>query len=153
MNSQPNTRRLILWIDDDQELLRQQRAFIQEKGYDVRMLADVDEAIKMIQDKGEEITGVIIDVMMSPGATLRKRNHNGGLMTGIVLIEYLKENDLITTKAPPPPRCFIFTHRRDVSSARKARNLGFKYFHKHDYKGSNVMKLVDQEFGRAGAQQ
>ena len=71
----------------------------------------------------------------SPGTVLRKRDHNGGLKTGIVLIEYLKEENLITTEAPPPPRCFIFTHRRDVNSARKVRSLGFKYFHKHDYLG------------------
>ena len=66
MNSTNDARRLILWVDDDQELLRQQRAFIQEHGYDVRMLADVDEAIRMIRDQAKEITGIIIDVMTVP---------------------------------------------------------------------------------------
>ena len=74
-------------------------------------------------------------------------------MTGIVLIEYLKEENLITTEASPPPRCFIFTHRRDVNSARKVRSLGFRYFHKHDYLGSDVIRLVRQEFEKPGIQQ
>ena len=63
------------------ELLRQQRLYLEEAGFEVRSEADVDAAIEYLRTNKENVGGVIIDVMMSPGDTLRPLDHQHGYAT------------------------------------------------------------------------
>ena len=85
------SKKIILWIDDDTELLRQQRLYLEESGFEVRSEADVDAAIEYLRKDRAKVSGVIIDVMMSPGVTLRSFDHQQGLKTGYALLKYLVE--------------------------------------------------------------
>lgn len=134
----------ILWIDDDVDLLRQQRFYLEGIGCEVVDIEDVDRAIELIEQDAERYRGIILDCMMSPGKRLRRYDHNAGLRTGLVLLDYLIEHKLVLQGGWP--RLFIFTYRIDVNDLRETEQKGFKYHQKQDYPGSKIQELVREEF-------
>jgi len=132
----------IIWIDDDDDLIRPQRENLESIGYQVQVTPDVDLAIDLIRKSPIEIKGAIVDVMMDTGKTLRDEDHDAGLRTGLVLCQMLRREDRC-----PPPRVFIFTHRNDPKAAGEFRDLGINYYKKQHYKGNAICDLVEKEFG------
>lgn len=133
----------ILWIDDDLDLLRPQRLNLIDLGYNVLIESNIDHAMAKIDTDREQIRGLIIDLMMNPGALLRSRGHQGGLRTGLFFVEYLSKERRIDNL-----RMFVFTHRFDPEAAEKLRlQFGIGYFQKQDYKGAAIVELVQSEFG------
>ena len=64
------TKKRILWVDDEIDLLRAHVRLLQEKGYDVEIATNGEDAIEMAREKGYDL--VFLDEMM-PGI--------GGLQT------------------------------------------------------------------------
>jgi len=134
--------RQIIWIDDDIELLRPQVRNLTDYGYEIAIEPDVDVALRIVQSEMDHVGGVILDVMMNPGKILRERAHQGGLKTGLMLLEYLSESDTLRKI-----KIFILTHRHCPESQDAARRLGISYHQKQDFKGSQICSLVEREFG------
>ena len=137
----------IVWIDDDIDMLRQQKAYLEEAGYMVKQEEDVDNAIDYLMHNAGGVLGIIVDCMMSPGRALQGGEHQAGLRTGLVLLNYLMDRGVV--RQAGPPFLFIYTHRLDAQAAEGVREKGFNYYQKQDYAGSKIKRLVDQEFGRS----
>ena len=133
--------KLIIWVDDDNDLIQPQSEYLQENGYHVVIVPDVDQAIDIISRSRSLIYGIILDVMMNPGTILRNEPHNGGLTTGLALFYYLREQHIC-----PPVRAFIFTHRSDPEAANELAAFGISYHQKQHYKGKAICALVEREF-------
>lgn len=131
----------ILWIDDDGDLLESQKKNLTERGYKVVIESDVDKAIDYINNNSTNLIGIIFDVMMNPGITLKDYETQGGLRTGIVLIDYLHERKLIDGV-----RCFVFTHRIDPVAVKHLGDIGISYKQKQKNKGKKIITLVEELF-------
>lgn len=132
----------IIWVDDDNDLIRPQSSSLLDCGYLVDVVPDVDAAIAMIKSSYPELIGIILDVMMNPGKELRDEQHMGGLVTGLVLYRYLNQKNLC-----PPLKAFVFSHRHDPKARTNLQKMGVNYYQKQHYKGRAICDLVKQEFG------
>lgn len=132
----------IIWVDDDNDLIRPQRRGLQDDGYRVQVIPDVDHAITIISEEKDGIGGIILDVMMNPGTELRNTPHLGGLLTGLRLFELLRDRGLC-----PPIKTFFFTHRLDPDAADSLATYGVSYHQKQHHKGKAICALVRREFG------
>lgn len=139
---------VIVWIDDDKELLSQQRKALENRGYEVHQFVDVDAAIDFLKAKSDGILGVIVDVMMSPGRILRDRVDDGGLTTGLALVHYCLDQKLL--KVDSSPRAIIFSYRADPMAAENMQKLGVGYFQKQDFMGRAICDLVSEQFKHEG---
>ena len=134
----------IIWVNDDHEWLRNQKDHILSIGYGVEIIPEVDVALEEIQRKKDILAGIILDVMMNPGETLSQRDHDQGLKTGLVVLEYLEELQIL--RKSRYPGLFIFTHRLDPDAARAIQEKGYGYHQKQDFLGTKIIKLVRDEF-------
>lgn len=132
----------VIWVDDDNELIRPQSVSLADRGYEIDVIPDVDVAIASIKHNRSSVLGVILDVMMNPGVELRSEPHMGGLVTGLVLFRYLRRCQLC-----PPIKAFVFTHRHDPQARHELEKLGVSYYKKQHYKGRALCDLVEKEFG------
>ncbi len=138
-----NKPRTILWVDDDNDLLKHNRSNLLDAGYAVDVESNVDVAIEKMKDDAEKLKGVILDVMMNPGVTLRNHDHQGGLKTGLVLLTHIRREKILDGVS-----IFFFSHRVDGDAVEKAETMGVRYHQKQDYKGKKICDLVFEEFGK-----
>lgn len=142
ISHEKDQKRFILWIDDDLDLLRPQRLNLLDRGYNVIIEGDVDYALEKILSDLDSIQGLIIDVMMNPGARFRTLAHQGGLRTGLLLVDYLIKEKRLTSLP-----IFVFTHRFDPEAAERLRlEYRINYYQKQDFKGEAIVSLVREEF-------
>ena len=135
----------LVWVDDDHDLISPQSNALQDCGYIVDVVPDVDKAIAVIKKNCMQLRGIILDVMMNPGVTFRKENHVGGLLTGLILFKYLRTESLC-----PPLKAFVFSHRFDPDAKDQLSKFGVNYYQKQYYKGKSICDLVKAEFGSPG---
>lgn len=57
-------RKKILWVDDDTDIIKQGKEYLEGEGYNVLITTNGKEAIEIYQKQGEEINIVILDVDM-----------------------------------------------------------------------------------------
>jgi CheY-like chemotaxis protein len=133
----------ILWIDDDEDLLEPQRRNLEEAGYRIKICDGVDSAYSALRDRSHTFKGIILDVMLSPGALLANESVSGGLRTGIVFLERLQREKLLKEC-----RLFVFSHRGFLPDSEHVNSLGYKYHLKQDHMGAKIVNLVRAEFGR-----
>lgn len=58
----PETKKQILWIDDEIELLRPHIMFLQERGYDITPVPNAEDGLSMIQEKNFDL--ILLDEML-----------------------------------------------------------------------------------------
>lgn len=82
--------RKILWVDDDPATNEAFRDEIEEAGYLVDCARNPDEMWMFLSKHPDAYCGIIMDVLMPIGDTVDAERANGGLKTGLVLIEQLR---------------------------------------------------------------
>jgi len=82
---------MVLWVDDDSEYTL--ISFIhelQEKGFTVIVANNPDKMWEVLNEYGEKITGIIMDVMMPTGNSISSEAAQKGTQTGLRLIENIR---------------------------------------------------------------
>jgi CheY-like chemotaxis protein len=122
---------LILFIDDERRVMDSYREYLAMKvspeGYDVIFLDNIDPALGFLENRGDEIDLIILDVMMPTGTKLDREQTSDGLMTGVVFY------DLIRKKLPTLP-ILVFTNYSDEDVERRLQNdPNCRFLQKTDY--------------------
>lgn len=81
---------MILFIDDDERGMRPFRQALELCGYSVRWAADPDSAIAAVEELGNNIRLVILDMLMPTGEALSPAETEAGLTTGTALYPLLR---------------------------------------------------------------
>ncbi len=131
----------ILWIDDDRRYLRQQIQNLRDENFTIDFEPKIDSGRDKLINCSENYLGCILDVMMDPGDTYKSKEHMGGLVTGLLLAREVTKLKLL-----PKIKVVILSHRHDAQSVDEIRQLGIGYFDKHEYAGTNILKLVRENF-------
>ena len=82
---------MILFIDDEPQYVD---AFLQAfefSGIYSKIITTIDAAWSYINENPEEIDAIILDIMMSPGHLFSDFDSKGGLETGFLFIERMKD--------------------------------------------------------------
>ena len=58
----PETKKRILWIDDEIDLLRSHILFLQERGYDITPVPNAEDGISLIQERKFDL--ILLDEML-----------------------------------------------------------------------------------------
>ena len=103
MNPQPPVRRLVLIVDDDALLREYLAEVLQHAGHDTLGAGTAAEALRMIEERGDGIALVLLDIEM-PG------------MSGLALARLLREETTI-------PFMFL-SASDDAETARAAADAG-----------------------------
>lgn len=78
----------VLIVDDDDDALRLLATLLERNGYRVLTAPDAEAAIRVVEDKGESIDVVVLDLMMP------------GRMNGYELCDWLRRRDAVTREIP-----------------------------------------------------
>jgi len=78
-------RRTILWVDDDIYFISDIVGHVRDLGYDVIVANGPDEALSVFAQRRNEISLVVVDMMMPPGESLPHLETKGGYATGLAL--------------------------------------------------------------------
>lgn len=140
---------LILWIDDDGDILRHQCEYIRHQGHELIVERSVDHAVTIIQESRRCFDVIMIDLMLSSGKLLRHQINPGGVETGLVLVEWMFSNNLIKEKICNT-YCFIFTNRDNSAAKLWALRLGIDFKDKGAYKGTKILRAIHRESNSAG---
>lgn len=84
---------MILFIDDEPHYIRPYIQAFELKGFDVKVVNNVDEAWEIIESSQKDILAIIIDIMMPPGKLFDLESTKQGLRTGEAFIAKLKDLD------------------------------------------------------------
>ncbi|MEN8218660.1 MAG: hypothetical protein ABFS56_20275, partial [Pseudomonadota bacterium] len=79
---------MILWVDDDIDLTLE--PFIDEledEGYRVLRARTPEEMWSSLQDNFQNISGIIMDIMLPTGESIDANKSKMGILTGLVLLE------------------------------------------------------------------
>jgi CheY-like chemotaxis protein len=82
---------MILFIDDEPDLLKDYDKALRTLGFDVRWASDVEDGMKYFLEHKDEIEAVVLDIMMPPPAILGDRVTDFGLRTGERVLARIRE--------------------------------------------------------------
>ncbi|CUT00587.1 PglZ domain-containing protein, partial [Candidatus Kryptobacter tengchongensis] len=83
----------ILWIDDEIELLRSHILFLEQKGYDVSIATNGDDAIEFLREKGKDIDLILLDEIMPGKGGLQTLSEIKELFPGIPVVMVTKNEE------------------------------------------------------------
>lgn len=131
----------ILWVDDD---LFYYKSFEEElaEGFDVEIVRNADEFWKALTAHPPiYYAGIIIDIILPYGEMVKPDQAEGGLNTGIALIEMVKK-----TKAYKDIPMVIFT----IRDASDVDDVGKKYdipvFRKSQVRMEDFVETIKERF-------
>jgi len=108
LNQTKNTRRQILWVEDEIYFTRSLILNIEDlSGYKVLIAETCREALDHIKNPSGNISAVVLDVMMDPGDSLNLTETHAGYRTGLALARRIRELEhempiLAVTASPDP---------------------------------------------------
>ena len=85
---------MILWVDDD--TVASLRPYIDEltdAGYHVEIARDPDVMWHKLAIHSDKINCIIMDILLPTGNSVDRKEADSGYLTGLVLLEYLKNNN------------------------------------------------------------
>lgn len=122
---------MILFLDDEPRLMHSYKDYLQRKldpeGYKVIFHSKVDEALEFFERHINEIRLVILDIMMPTGDRLSGSRTNGGLTTGLLVYEKIRE------AAPNLPIIFFTNFSNDDEEKRLKQDRMCKFLQKGNY--------------------
>lgn len=129
----------VLFVDDDVKRMTSHVEMLEDAGYAVDLVSDVDETLQQVQEKGGEYACVILDIMMPPGrfgadATDRGRH------TGLPVLKEMRR------LAPDLP-IVVLTVIADPAVRRQAMELGAKAYLTKPCLPSDLVKAVRRHLG------
>ncbi len=82
----------ILFVDDEPRGIDSFLEELRFSGYQVTPKDDIDSAEQYLQQYHNKIQLVILDIMMPPGETLRAKDTDNGMKTGILFRNHIRSN-------------------------------------------------------------
>lgn len=115
---------MILFVDEEKRIMDSYKLELEIVGYEVVLEHNVDNALQTFQLKLDEISLVILDIMMPPG-NLGVNETNGGLRTGIRLYQEMRGK----SRGHP---IVIFTNVSDEEVEKQFRDEANCWFFRKD---------------------
>ena len=125
-----DTTKHILWLDDEPFVLKAHQEALQEHGYEVTLLRDVDAALLEIDKPELPYALVIWDLSLSPGRAFINHPTEHGMYTGRFFHDHLRQNH-------PTVPTLLFTYFRQFIPEWLAP-------HKHEYAFRKLDFLPEQ---------
>lgn len=130
---------MILFIDDERRYMEGYLLELQlSTKHNVMFQRDVDKAIDFFREHQNEISLLILDIMMSTGETFKEHEDEAGLKTGLHVLEYVK------TLKPKLP-VMVLSNVTDHHIKTTVRNTeGCSFYSKADYLPFQFVELVEK---------
>jgi CheY-like chemotaxis protein len=128
-----------MFIDDDPRRMGLYVEELREAGYEVVFHADVDTALTALEDAGEKVDLVVLDISMPPGNAFRFEDTVGGSRTGLPLYDKIRS-------FRPDVKVVAFTNvpdRRLAEHFSKEDLTVCRFIRKLDTLPSQFKELVD----------
>lgn len=127
----------ILWVDDDIKRLRVFVDEMQDEGYEIIQAETPEEMEAVLSRERQNIDLIIMDLMLPIGHRISPVKVNNGRLTGLFLIERIKENKALK-KIP----IILFTIISDSSVSNWCKNHNVKILRKADVLPSELCQHV-----------
>lgn len=95
---------MILLVDDDPRSIRPYADELEQRGFECVLLGSIDEALRLVSRRKEDLEFVVLDMMMPTGKAFANQAHEGGLRSGALLHQTLRA-------ALPEVPMMVFTNR------------------------------------------
>jgi CheY-like chemotaxis protein len=86
---------MILFIDDERRIMNSYKEYLELKmrgdNHEVRFISDIDEALEFLEKHSAEIDLIVLDIMMPWGKQFSSEKTNGGLQTGVLFYERVRD--------------------------------------------------------------
>ena len=92
--SRNSNEKFVLWIDDDGLLLGHPVENLNDLDIKCVVSEDFDRAVDIIKTKGNQISLILIDVMMAPGKCLEEYDCQNGFQSGLRFIDYMANENI-----------------------------------------------------------
>lgn len=118
---------MILFVDDDPHHVENAVFNLRACGYQVHEVSTVDNALQFLAAHGNEIDGIICDVMMPHGDAFGSAETRAGLRTGLKLFEQARE------QWPDLPFVIFTNVKEEVLRSYFEKESRCLYMQKQDY--------------------
>lgn len=132
---------MILFIDDEPRYVEAYRNELENDGYQVEFIADVDKAISFLSGHRAEVELVILDIMMPSGRALRDADTKKGRRTGVYLYKELRAS---ASSLP----FIILTNVSDPEVEKEIeKECDCQFMHKYEYLPYELRDIVQELIG------
>lgn len=83
---------MILMIDEETRRMSIVKEYLEEAGFQVSLIDNVDEACKFIQERFSDLKAIILDIMMPWGTLFTAEDTEVGIITGYKLYKKIRKN-------------------------------------------------------------
>lgn len=83
---------MLLFIDDEPEYIENYELALNDMGFEVNIISDIDEALNFIKSPPDDLEAIILDIMMSFGNSFDEKETEQGTRTGIYFYKKIREN-------------------------------------------------------------
>ena len=83
---------MILMIDEEKRRMSTLQESLEELGYKVTFIDNVDTAYEFVASHQNSISAIILDIMMPWGESFSSEETKNGLLTGYMLLKKFREN-------------------------------------------------------------
>ena len=84
--------KLLLLVDDDKLPMQFYVKALNDKGFKVERCFEPDGALGFVEEKGSQISAIILDIMMPPGKAYKNEDTHEGLRTGVYLLRDIRKH-------------------------------------------------------------
>jgi CheY-like chemotaxis protein len=85
---------LILFIDDEERYVRSYIDELALAGFKVHFCSKVESALHFLDSSKDQVDLCIVDIMMPPGKTFATADSQGGVRTGLLFYDYIRQQAL-----------------------------------------------------------
>lgn len=133
---------MILMIDDEPRHMDSYRRELEYSGYDVEYFTSVDEALRALPARQEQVELMILDIMMPPGAAFKDVDTQEGLRTGERLFERVRAT------LPNLPVMILTNVSRARLEGRFKRERACRLLQKEEYLPFELAEEVEKLIGK-----
>ncbi len=127
---------MILFVDDEKREVESYVRELQLSGFHVCFQNDVDSALRYFRENAENISILVLDLMMPAGSAFAKEDTDMGLRTGV------RFYDSVRARAPDLP-VIVLTNVSDESVARRfSAEHQCRFLRKEDYLPFEVVEEI-----------
>ena len=128
----------VLMVDDE---LRRMESVIEQlvkDGLEVVAVGNVDEALRLIDQRGGDFSCVILDVMMPPGSRFTEAETDRGLSTGTRFFAYVRD------RFSRMPIVVLTNYSDEETMAHFEGKINCRFLIKYDFYPAEVSEEVQE---------
>jgi CheY-like chemotaxis protein len=127
-------QKTLLLVDDEQGFLSALADALEFEGYRVLKATTAEEALRILRERGKEISLATIDIMLDPGPSLEKETTSH--QAGIMLCERI-------TKLYPTVEVLCLSVVNDTDIIRKIEGFGVRFLRKGETPLRTVLNMIE----------